>query len=273
MSDHRRVFISGGTRGLGRCLALELSKAGARVFITGRALEAARAAAIEISALSGSSVFAGGGDSGVWEDVARLSGEAVAAMGGIDIWIANAGVNQAPGLVWELEGGDMEGVLRTDLLGPMLAAKAAFAAMGAAGGWLWFVEGHGSDGRVRPGLSVYGTAKRGIAYLWRALAIEARGSGSMLKVGAISPGIMITDFVMQSLAAQDVERRAKTVAVFNILGDRPETVAAWLAPRLLAARRSGVRLAWLTGAKIMGRFMFAGMMRRRVVEEQGPLSS
>jgi NAD(P)-dependent dehydrogenase (short-subunit alcohol dehydrogenase family) len=267
MGVARRVFITGGTKGLGRALAYEFGRAGCATFVTGRSLETARAAAASLAAQTLSPAYAGAGDAGSWEDITRLAGEAVQAMGGIDIWVSNAGIPQGEGRVWELEPEDMEAVLRTDLLGPMLAAKAAFATM--EGGWLWFVEGHGSDGSIRPGLSAYGTAKRAIGYLWRALSVVAAAAGSALKVGAISPGIMITDFVMQSLAGQSPGRRAQTARIFNILADRPETVAAWLVPRMLAARRGGTRLAWLTGAKIMGRFMFAGIMRRRLVDEAG----
>ena len=57
-----------------------------------------------------------------------------------------------------------------------------------------------------------------------------------------------------------------TAAAFNALADRPETVAAFLVPRMLAAQKSGLRVAWLTGAKIMWRFMTAGMTKRRMVE-------
>ena len=80
------------------------------------------------------------------------------------------------------------------------------------------------------------------------------------------PGIMITDFTMGSLARMDGERRKRTTAVFNILGDRPETVAAFLVPRMLAARVNGVRIAWLGGAKIAWRFMTAPIAKRRVIE-------
>jgi NAD(P)-dependent dehydrogenase (short-subunit alcohol dehydrogenase family) len=266
MGEPRRVFITGGTRGLGLSLAREFSKAGCAVFITGRSLDAARAAALSLAAETGGRFFAGAGDSGAWEDLSRLAGEAAAAMGGIDIFINNAGVNQGQGMVWELPPEDMEIVLRTDLLGPMLGAKAAFGAMRESGGWVWFVEGHGSDGRIMAGLSAYGTAKRAVGYLWRALAVEAEVAGSKLNIGAVSPGIMITDFVMRSLASQEGERRKRTIAVFNALADRPERVAAYLVPRMLAARRSGVRIAWLKGAKIMWRFMSAPFIKRHMIE-------
>ena len=281
MAETRRVLITGGTKGLGFALARGFLEAGCRVFITGRNIDTARKAAAnlanELAAEAGvvtpagaatpeGAVFAGAGDSGVWEDNVRLASEAVAAMGGIDIWVNNAGVNQGGGMVWELPPEVMEKVLRTDLLGPMLGAKAAFDSMRESGGWVWFVEGHGSDGRIMAGLSAYGTAKRGLGYLWRALAIEARSAGSRIKVGAVSPGIMITDFTMGSLARMDGERRKRTTAVFNILGDRPETVAAFLVPRMLAARVNGVRIAWLGGAKIAWRFMTAPIAKRRVIE-------
>ncbi len=281
MAESRRVLITGGTKGLGFALARGFLEAGCRVFITGRNIDTARKAAAnlanELAAEAGvvtpagaatpeGAVFAGAGDSGVWEDNVRLASEAVAAMGGIDIWVNNAGVNQGGGMVWELSPEVMETVLRTDLLGPMLGAKAAFDAMRQSGGWLWFVEGHGSDGRIMAGLSAYGTAKRGLGYLWRALAIEVRSAGSKIKVGAVSPGIMITDFTMGALSKMDGEDRKRTTAVFNILGDRPETVAAFLVPRMLAARANGVRIAWLGGAKIAWRFMTASIVKRRVIE-------
>ena len=55
--------------------------------------------------------------------------------------------------------------------------------------------------------------------------------------------------------------------MFNILADTPETVAAFLVPRILAAKKSGTLIAWLTNAKIMFRFMTAGFTRRRVIAE------
>ena len=129
MAETRRVLITGGTKGLGFALAREFLKAGCRVFITGRNIDTARKAAALLAAEPGAvtaagAVFSSSGDSGVWEDNVRLASEATAAMGGIDIWVNNAGVNQGGGMVWELPPEIMETVLRTDLLGPMLGAKA-----------------------------------------------------------------------------------------------------------------------------------------------------
>ena len=55
----------------------------------------------------------------------------------------------------------------------------------------------------------------------------------------------------------------KAKKIFNILGDRVETVTPWLADRVLAAQKSGTRVAWLTKPKAFGRFATAGFKQAR----------
>jgi hypothetical protein len=95
--------------------------------------------------------------------------------------------------------------------------------------------------------------------------VEAKGTGVL--VGALSPGIMITDFSMKQLDRSDRGAWERTKRVFNIIADRPETVASFLAPRILAVKKSGTLIAWLTGRKIMFRFMTAGLIKRKVMED------
>jgi NAD(P)-dependent dehydrogenase (short-subunit alcohol dehydrogenase family) len=132
-------------------------------------------------------------------------------------------------------------------------------------GTIWFMEGHGSDGSIRKGMSVYGAAKRARRYVARALAVEAKGTGVI--VGALSPGIMITDFIMSRLDRGDRDAWERTKKVFNILADTPGTVAAFLVPRILSVKKNGTLIAWLTGPKIMWRFMSAGIARRAVMPD------
>ena len=72
---------------------------------------------------------------------------------------------------------------------------------------------------------------------------------------------------MKQIDRTDRASWERTKKVFNILADKPGTVAAFLVPRILAARKNGTHIAWLTGAKIMARFMFAGILRRSVMED------
>ena len=268
-----RIVITGSTRGLGFQLAREFLRRGCTVVVSGRT-----AAAVDGSLSRLRAEFPRAAVRGIACDVAdaaqvqALWDGAAREFGGVDVWINNAGI--APPLVplWDLEPGLMESVVRTDLLGVVYGARVAMCGMAAqapsaAGhrGAIWFMEGHGSDGSIRGGMSVYGAAKRALRYVARALAVEARGTGVL--VGALSPGIMVTDFTLKNLDRSDPVRWERTKRVFDILADRPETVAAYLAPRILAARRNGALIAWLTGPKIMFRFLFAGILRRKVMPE------
>lgn len=270
MADTKRIVILGGTRGLGRALAREFLSRGARVFITGTSSQGLGLALSELSTPGG-----GRGDEGPSlggtvldllrpEDLVRVASEAEAFLGGVDHWINNAGINQEPGRLLDLDDANCEKVLRVDLLGPLSAARAAAPLLARSAGWLWFMEGHGSDGRIIDGLSLYGCSKRGLAYLWKALAREE--GGRRFKVGALSPGIMATDFILQNREKQGEEEWKRNARMFNILADRPETVAAFLVPRILTAARNGSRIAWLTNRKAAARFMAAPFTRRKIIE-------
>lgn len=146
----------------------------------------------------------------------------------------------------------------------MYAVQAFMPAMVAAGhGYIWFVEGLGSNGMIVDRHSLYGSSKRALAYYWRALAREAKGTG--VTICALSPGMMVTDFLMEGLNRQAPDDRAKTVRVFNILADRPETVARFAAPRMLAGSRNGQLVQWLTVPKTMLRFMSAPFSKHSIV--------
>ena len=268
-----RIVITGSTRGLGFQLAREFLRRGCAVVVSGRSREAVDAALLNLRAEFASAVV-----HGIPCDVARpdkvqdLWDGAVEALGGVDHWINNAGIAQPLVPVWDLEPGTMEAVVRTDLLGVLYGARVAMRGMtsqprepGHPAGAIWFMEGHGSDGSVRRGMSVYGAAKRALRYTAKALSVEARDTGVL--VGALSPGMMVTDFTLEQLDRRDPARWERTRRVFDILADRPETVAAFLAPRILAARRTGALIAWLTGPKIVFRFLFAGILRRKVMPD------
>jgi len=268
-----RVVVTGSTRGLGFQLARQFLGRGCAVVVSGRTPAAVDEALAALRAeYPQAQVHGVACDVADPSQVQALWDGAVKALGGIDHWINNAGIAQPVAPVWDLEPGLMESVVRTDLLGVLYGARVAMRGMiaqprepGRPAGAIWFMEGHGSDGSIRSGLSVYGAAKRALRYVARALAVEARGTGVL--AGALSPGMMVTDFTLRQLDRRDPVRWERTKRVFDILADRPETVAAFLAPRILAARRAGALIAWLTGPKIVFRFLFAGILRRKVMPD------
>ncbi len=188
METARRIVITGSTRGLGLCLAREFLARGCAVTVSGRAREAVDGAVARLRTdFPGAAVHGFPCDTGRASQVDALWAGAAQAVGGVDHWINNAGISQPLAPIWDLDPSDMEAVVRTDLLGVLYGARAAMRGMAGQGsGAIWFMEGHGSDGRIMKGLSVYGAAKRALRYVARALAVEARGTGVL--VGALSPG-------------------------------------------------------------------------------------
>jgi hypothetical protein len=78
----------------------------------------------------------------------------------------------------------------------------------------------------------------------------------------LSPGIVATDLLVGDYDGQP-EALAKAQRIFNILGDRVETVTPWLVDGVLKTSKSGARVAWLTRPKAAGRFFGAFVLQRK----------
>ena len=134
-------------------------------------------------------------------------------------------------------------------------------------GALYNMEGLGSDGRYVEGLTLYGTTKYALAYLTDSLTKEVRGTP--IVVGTLRPGMVVTDLLVGQYRDRPEEwERAK--AIFNVLADHVETVAPWLANRVLANDRSGVRIKWLTTPRLIARFLSAPFRKRDLFSSGEP---
>ncbi len=262
-----RIVITGSTRGVGLRMAREFLSRGCAVMVSGRTWQAVDSAVAQLKEqVRDADVHGHPCDTGNYTQVEALWAAAAQEFGGVDHWINNAGIGQAAAPLWELAPDEMEAVIHTDVLGILYGARVAMRGMSPArSGTIWFMEGYGSDGRIMKGIAVYGAAKRAVRYAAHALAVEAKGMG--VTIGTLSPGIMVTDFTLSKLDRSDAAAWKRTRAVFNILADTPETVAAFFVPRILAARKNRTHIAWLTNGKIMFRFMTAGIAKRSVMPE------
>ncbi len=285
MSDAKTVVVTGGTRGIGRGMAREFLKRGHRVVLCGRSDESARAAAAELAehgrASGGAPSLASGGASGEaqhgevlgkgcdvsdYASVQALWDAAVQRFGVVDIWINNAGISNRRANVSELTPEELAEVVDTNLLGSFNGCRVAIDGMRkqASGGAVYVFEGFGSNGMTTPGLTPYGATKRAITYMAKSLAKEVRGSNVI--VGALSPGIVMTD--MSLLASRtDSRRAAQARKVYNILGDKVERVTPWLVEKVLANRKNGANIQWLTRLRAAGRFFCPAYHRRDIVSE------
>ncbi|MDH5507046.1 MAG: SDR family oxidoreductase [Anaerolineae bacterium] len=257
----KTILITGSTRGIGFGLANSFLDLGCAVVVCGRkAASVAQAVASLAAKHDPARIFGQACDMTDFAQVQALWDAAQAHFGQVDIWINNAGLNSPIANFWELPAGEIHAVVQANLVGAMYGAKVALSGMLAQGfGALYNMEGSGSDGTVRHGMTLYGSTKRGLNYLTDALAQEVKDTP--LLVGAISPGMVITDMLGRDRVASDEEwQRVKRV--FNILADKTETVTPWLAQRVLANTSNGVTISWLTKAKIIGRFLSAPFSKR-----------
>ena len=177
----------------------------------------------------------------------------------IDIWINNAGVNQPMVPIWELESKVIDRLIDIDLKGTILCTKSIMPVMlKQKKGEIYNVEGYGSNDATMLGLSIYGTAKRAVTYFTEALAEESKQKGNFVQIGKISPGIMITNFIGTSMGdGEKIELDEKTKKVYNILGDRPETIAKFMVEKIVRNDKKYTKFNWLTSRKAMGRFFKA----------------
>lgn len=251
------IVVTGGSRGIGLGLVREFLAQGHQVAFCGRSGESVEKA---LAALDTDRALGMTADMADRAQVQALWEATAERFGPVDVWINNAGISQARGPMWRLPAAEAASVVAVNLTGVINGSAVALAGMTAQGhGHVWNMEGLGSDGRTVAGLSVYGSTKRAITYLTKALAKEVPAGVS---VGLLSPGMVVTDLLTHGYTPDELAKAAK---IFNILADRVETVTPWLASQALSQTRNGAHVRWLTQRKIIARFVSAPFTKRRVI--------
>ena len=261
----KTVVITGSARGLGFEMAKCFRSSGYNVVLSdlnAEKLEASKATLLEMPG-EGTVECCTCNVSDI-SNVEALCAFAIEKYQNIDIWINNAGVNQPNKAVYELEAKEIDLMINVDLKGAIYGAKVAYAQMKKQGfGQIYAIDGYGSNDAMMLGLSLYGTSKRGLTYFMNALAKESETMGDNIQIGRLSPGIMITDFLVNANNdSTKVELSEKTKKVYNILGDYPDIIAKFLVKKMVANKKNGAVFSWLTNGKAFRRFMFAGFNKR-----------
>jgi len=193
----RVVLITGGSRGLGREMALALAEAGARVAITGAsASDALQATRAELAALVGeANVLALVSDVSNASQAQAAVTDTVAAFGRIDVLVNNAGLgmrlisetfNTQPTKFWEADAGAWSDIVATNVNGPFLAAKAAAPIMVAQGFGKIINVSTSAITMIRKGYAPYGPTKAFLEAASRVWAADLEGTG--VDVNVLLPG-------------------------------------------------------------------------------------
>ncbi len=252
------IVITGSSRGIGYGLAKEFLKHGHKVSLNGTSQSSIDKALNELRTEDNQDRLQGfPADVRSYEEIVLLCKECSEGFGPINIWINNAGIDQARKMLWELDPKEYRRITEINQFGVMHGSKVAINHMLLNdGGFLYNMAGFGSDGRMRPAMGMYGMSKRALDYYTRSLMKEVKNTS--VKVGLLSPGMVMTDLIYNSIA--DYESDAKKI--FNILADKPETVTPWLVRKILKNNKNAASINWLTGRKIMWRFATAWLNKK-----------
>ncbi|AUA58247.1 3-oxoacyl-[acyl-carrier-protein] reductase FabG [Achromobacter spanius] len=168
---NKRALITGGSSGIGLALAHALTARGARVVITGRRQSVLDDALRGLDSATG--VCA---DVGTTEGRIATLDKAVAALGGLDILINNAGGVRAGRLESTAEA-DIEQMVTVDLLAPILLTRAAIPALRASGDAMVVNVTSGIALVGAPFYTTYAAVKAGLAHFGESLRRELKGEG------------------------------------------------------------------------------------------------
>jgi NAD(P)-dependent dehydrogenase (short-subunit alcohol dehydrogenase family) len=251
------IVITGSTRGIGRGLADAFAARGHNVVISGRKAEEVDAT---VAALPGS--IGTPCDVADAASVQALWDFAAARHGRIDIWINNAGLAITHNWTRDLSPAEMRAMTDVNLFGGIHGMRTALTGMAAQGeGAIWTMLGGGSDGRYRDRMGGYGMTKLALKYYTDAMIRETKGGP--VRIGTIKPGILVSDGFMREARQLDPAAWPPLRDQLNMLADRVEDAAPWIADRVLEGGTHGQSVAWLTGGKIISRLLGAKLLGRK----------
>lgn len=257
------VVVTGSSKGIGRGLAEEFIRRGHNVTISSRSQEDSERSAAELTALGPARATGIACDVSIKAHVQGLWDHTARTFGSVDIWINNAGHATSRFLVHDLPENLVHTLIDSNLKGAVFGSQVAISGMRAQGhGALYNMLGGSFQGnRLTPNMGVYSATKAGIWRLTKYLLEENRDLGLM--IGSISPGMLISDNWFDEQQYLSEEEWLKIKPTLNALCDYVETATPWLVDEVLANRKYGRRIAWLTGGKIMKRLFEAKVLGKK----------
>ena len=225
----RVAVVTGGSRGLGRQMALAFAEQGADVVVASRKLDNCESVAEEIEAL-GRQALPIAYHAGDWDGSDRLADAVYDRFGRCDVLVNNAGMSPLYPSVDAISEELYDKVMSVNTKGPFrLSAvigtrmREAVRAGSQAGGSIIFVSSIASH-RPSPQELVYGAAKAGVNNLTYGLA---RTFGPEVRVNCIVPGPFLTD-ISKAWDMEEFEKSSKRGFALRRGGEPDEIVGAAL---------------------------------------------
>lgn len=236
---NQRAIVTGASSGIGEAIALAFGQAGASVVVNYRSQPEQASRVTEAIAGQGGTAFAVQADISQPDDCKRLFDEAIQGMGGVDILVANAGI-QRDAAFTEMSLEDWRAVIDVNLTGQFLCAQHAVrcfrrqgldAARSRALGRIIFIS---SVHQRIPwaGHVNYAAAKGGLKLLMQSMAQEL--AVEKIRVNAIAPGAIKTPINKSAWESEAGERALRELVPYGRIGEPTDVAqaAVWLASDL-----------------------------------------
>jgi NAD(P)-dependent dehydrogenase (short-subunit alcohol dehydrogenase family) len=186
------VVVTGSARGIGRAIAEECAREGAKVIICSR-----KEASVEETCLSlknqGFDVSGIAADVSAWGDLERLLAHAVETWGKVDVWINNAGLSGGMRPLDEWSEDEISQIVQVNLIATLKACRLIIPYfIERGGGILINIGGKGGRCEASPFLTAYASTKAAVASLTKSLAREYKESP--VSIHSVTPGMVATDF-------------------------------------------------------------------------------
>jgi 3-oxoacyl-[acyl-carrier protein] reductase len=209
--DGKVALVTGGTRGIGRAIAMRFADEGAKVVLVGRTAAEGERAQAEIAARGGRAVYVQA-DVGRETDVRAAVDRAVREFGTLTTLVNNAAATQLTGLpdrgdarLGEVGDAVLGETLQTNLWGLVWTCRHAIPPMIAAGGGSIVNVSSGVATKGAPGMDAYTATKGAMNALTRSLAVGY--AKERIRVNAISSGLIESGPSIEELLADPAKRQ------------------------------------------------------------------
>lgn len=203
----KRALVLAASSGLGRATALELAREGAIVALCSRELARAQEAANEINSETGATVHAFEADVADAASLEALFEQAVAALGGLDVLVNNAG-GPPPGNFQDVAESGWDRAYQLTLMSVVHSIQHALPHLKASGGGSILTLASSSVQQPIPNLLLSNVFRPAIRALSKHLAVELAPDG--IRVNVLSPGRVLTPRIEQ-LDAANAEKSGRSL--------------------------------------------------------------
>ena len=251
--NKQTIVITGSSRGIGLGLASEFLRLGHQVVINGRSEEVLSRTVSELVKISKDVIGVPGSISDNKTHF-KIIENCTSNFGKIDIWINNAGIPQPYKQFIDLDITDLKNIIDINIFGLVSGTQIALKQMILQGhGKIFNLEGLGSDGRIMNKLGLYGTSKRAVQYFSKSVSKELKEEN--IRVGILSPGMVKTDFLKESMTKGDSAEQKRTRKVLDILAEDLDVVTGFLVKKILKSTKQYDRIEYLTFRRLFPKLL------------------